>query len=170
MKMLDSAIKLISTKAYTRYELASVLESQFAELPNLDVAIKKVIGYLSLNGLIQDRRIAQDLCERYQHKGNQFLRNLLTLRKINTKEIEEVLEAIADEKTRAWDFITSYFAHQTLPLMKLDKNHNHLARLLSGRQFHPSTINFIIEKIEKLDCAPIRASNIEGENKKCYFS
>lgn len=170
MKLLDAAIKLILTKAYTKHELALALESQFGSLPNLDEAINNVINYLSSNGLIHDRRIALDLCERYHHKGNQFLRHLLTLRKINVKDIEEVLESLPNEKIRAWQLTVLDFVPQLPPNKQRGEQTNHLARLLSGRQFHPNTINYVVEKIEKLGYVSNRAFPVRYENQSSRCS
>lgn len=125
--MLDTAIKLISLKSITQGELSAQLEFQYSSLPNLDTAINKVIQYLLANGLLQDRRIARDIGERYAEKGNNFIINFMKQRKISSFDIEHTLSLLPDEPTRAWQLTQNTIFQQPLDEKRHFQNPNNIA-------------------------------------------
>jgi SOS response regulatory protein OraA/RecX len=146
MNMINYAIRHLAKKTYSECELREILEAHFGGALNLDIAIEETIGYLKRYSLVDDERLAHHIASSYIHKGNRFIKNTLSQRKIKSKEINAALMKLPDEYTRAWVEAKQRLAH---PISRNTKNEqvNTIARFLAGRQFNHLVINKILDKL-----------------------
>ena len=145
MTVIEMAIFQLSSKSYSASELSNILENHFSDLKQLDKAIQDTLVYLKAHNIINDARLAQDLALRYQHKGNQFIRNILKQRKINQEIIDKVLKNLGDETTRAWEEIKT---NRLASFSNLSESSSAVVRFLSGRQFSEETISAVTRRLK----------------------
>lgn len=72
-QMLSVAIKQLSDRNCSERDLRRYLEKEFLELPELDKCIDESMARLRELHLINDNRLAENIAQRYSHKGNRFI-------------------------------------------------------------------------------------------------
>lgn len=142
--MIENAILQLSTKLYSSHELAEILEHNYTDLSQSKIAIQETLEYLKKHNIINDERLARDIALRYEHKGNQFIKNILQQRKIEQSVINKALNTLSDESVRAWEEVK-----KSQVMRSKSQTPSSLVRFLSGRQFGYETINKIITRVEK---------------------
>lgn len=149
MNMIHSALKHLSQKTYSEYELRDILEAQYSDLPHYDKTLNETLDYIERYTLVNDERIAQNIARHYAHKGNQFIKNTLKQRKIKSEQINVALSDIPDEYTRAREETQKRL--KSILIQKCSKNEqlDIISRFLSGRQFDSETIKNIIYQLKK---------------------
>lgn len=147
MDMINSAMQHLSKKTYSKRELCDVLKAQHGALPDLNTMINKTLNYLEHHGLVNDRRLAQSIAYYYVHKGDNYIRNTLSQRKINSEYINTVLMDLPDEYTRAWEETKKRLTN-ILHVKSKKEQINIVTRFLSGRQFSHLIIGQITNKLD----------------------
>ena len=154
MNLIHSAIEHLSKKKYSEKELHEVLQHQYKALPDLDKALNETMTYLKHHGLIHDVRLANDIAYHYAHKGNQFIRNTLILRKINTDVINSVLISIPDEYLRAWEEAQKRLNSTLMHIKSSREQICTIALFLSGRHFCHATITRVMNQLHSKTTRP----------------
>lgn len=99
--LFDSALKLLSDKHCTEYELRKQLAKKFTHLEQLEKQIEDTIHRLRELHLINDSRLAEIVAQRYNHKGNRFIYQKLKRKGIGDDIIAKTLAILDKESERA---------------------------------------------------------------------
>jgi len=94
-KILSRAIKSLGKKDYSKRELKESLEKKFCK-----EEIEEAIKFLERKGLIDDKKLAQKIIDKYMErgKGYYYIERELKRRKIEEKVINEMMENFDFEK------------------------------------------------------------------------
>jgi regulatory protein len=141
--LFEKAIGYLSDRNLSEKELRSLLEKEFAAMPNLDKGIDTVFLRLNELHLLDDARLARHLAAHYSHKGNQFIQRTLEHKGINATIIEQALSSLADEPSRALEEVRDQLR------MNPHKSQEELCRFLKGRHFSMDSINHAVLKAQK---------------------
>ena len=144
-QMLSVAIKLLSDRNCSERDLKRHLEKEFVELPELDKCIDESIARLRELHLINDNRLAESVAQRYSHKGNQFIAQILRQKGVGDEVIANVLDSLDDEYRRALDEARRKGSRKTGK--GLDELKTNLVRFLSGRGFSHDSIKAVIRDL-----------------------
>ena len=144
-QMLAVAIKLIADRTGSERDLRKRLEKEFVELPDLDKRMDECIARLRELHLINDNRLAENLAQRYSHKGNRFIAQILRQKGIDDEVIATVLDSLDDEYSRALDEARRKGRRKTEKSVEEVKTS--LVRFLSGRGFSHDTIKAVIRDL-----------------------
>lgn len=142
--IVDTAIECLSERCLSEHELRMYLEKKFAALPNLDSCINAAFKRLKELHLMNDLRLATNLAQRYAHKGNRFISQILEQKGISGDVISQVLLSLDNESIRALDE-----ARKKLGVHwdNSEKAMILLHRFLSGRSFSHTTIKTVIGQL-----------------------
>ena len=145
-EIFNEALKQLATKNQSTTELKSILEAKFSALANVDDVIAKTISRLIELHLINDTFFAESIAERYQHKGDRFIKQKLQQKGFNGQTIEKTLQSLESELERALPEAKNKF--RTLQDLELKARKNKLLQFLSSRGFSDHTCYQIIDKIK----------------------
>ncbi|RUR04923.1 regulatory protein RecX [Legionella sp. km772] len=145
--MLSVAIKLMAERSTSENDLKQRLEKEFADEPHLDVLINETIMRLRELHLINDSRLAESLAQRYSHKGNRFIQQILRQKGFSEEIITSVLKEVEDEGSRALAEAKKKLGRATKK--SADETKRGLVCFLSGRGFSFETINSVIEELHE---------------------
>ncbi len=143
--LMDTAMKLLSDKPYTEFELGKQLEKMFADTPNAGTLIQNTLKRLHELHLLNDHRLAEGIAARYTHKGNSFTIQILRQRGIRDEVIEEVLAQLGDEYPRALDEARQKCS--SLREEHPEKAKIQVYRFLLGRGFSYDTIKTVCKEL-----------------------
>ncbi|WP_392536672.1 regulatory protein RecX [Legionella sp. 227] len=145
--IIDMAIKHLSQRNCSEQELRRHLEKDFSHLDDLDLCIESAIVRLRELHVINDKRLAESLTERYAHKGNRYISQILRQKGIMDELITEVLANLGDEFSRALDEARQ--KGRSLNRESVEQDKNKLFRFLSGRGFAHDTIKSVITQLQE---------------------
>ena len=143
-RIIDVAIERLSDSCCSEYELRQYLVEEFNASPDLNSKINLVINQLKEQHLINDLRLAMNLAQRYAHKGNCFIAQILSQRGIADASINQVLLSLDNENVRALDEARKKLGGQW---DSSEKTMNLLHRFLSGRKFSYAVITTVISQL-----------------------
>lgn len=151
MSIIDVALERISDCCCSQHELRLYLEKEFASLPNLESSLDSAFHRLEELELINDFRLATNLAQRYAHKGDRFISQILRQKGVAQETIDKVLSTLDNEDIRALDEARKKLAS----LWDCSENTmNLLERFLSGRSFSGSVIKTVIGQLgEQKHCS-----------------
>lgn len=143
--IIEVAIKLLSDRNCSEHELKRQLEKEFSDLNDLDARIESAIVRLRELHLINDKRLAESLAERYEHKGNRFITQALRQKGVHSDVITDALRSLGDEVARAMDEAR----HKGNPdrYENSEKSKTRIYRFLSGRGFSEDTIDTVVNQL-----------------------
>ena len=144
--LIDVAIKRLSERQTSEHELRSYLQTEFADLSDLDTRIESVFKRLKELQLINDSRLATNLAQHYAHKGNRFITQMLRQKGIREDVILNVLLSLDNENVRALDEARKKFDRHW---DSSEKAITLLHRFLSGRSFSNTAITTVIGQLGK---------------------
>lgn len=144
-QILAVAIKLIASRTCSERDLRRRLEKEFVELPDLDRRIDESIARLRELHLINDNRLAENIAQRYSHKGNRFIAQTLRQKGIADEVITSVLGGLDDEYSRALDEARRKGSRKTEKSSEEVKSS--LVRFLSGRGFSHDAIKAVMKDL-----------------------
>ena len=144
--IFNAALKHLSTKNCSKYELISRLESQFSSTKNIDKLIKQTIARLEELHLINDAFYAQSIAERYQHKGDRFIKQKLQQKVFDEATIESTLQSIDAEFERA--LVEAQKKLRSINDLESKARDNKLLRFLSSRGFSAQTCYQVINTLK----------------------
>lgn len=144
-QMLPVAIKMLSERTCSERDLRRRLEKEFVELPDLDKCIDESIARLHELHLINDNRLAENLAQRYSHKGNRFIVQALRQKGIPDEAITTVLGDLDDEYSRALCEARRKGSRKTKKSSEEVKPS--LVRFLTGRGFSHDAIKAVIKDL-----------------------
>lgn len=147
--IIEVAIKLLSDRNCSEQELRRQLEKEFSNLTDLDARIESAIVRLRELHLINDKRLAESLAERYEHKGNRFITQTLRQKGVRDEVITNALESLGDEVARALDEARRKGNPDRYD--NSEKGKTRIYRFLSGRGFSEETINTVVNQLDKED-------------------
>lgn len=145
--IIEVAIKLLSDRNCSEHELKQQLEKEFSDLPDLDARIDSAIIRLRELHLINDKRLAESLAERYEHKGNRFITQALRQKGVSDDIIIEALGSLGDEVARAMDEARRKGSPDRYD--NPEKSKTRIYRFLSGRGFSEDTIDEVVNQLSK---------------------
>ncbi|CDZ76258.1 recombination regulator RecX [Legionella massiliensis] len=143
-RIIDVAIKRLSDSSCSEYELRRYLEEEFSSMSNLDTCIDSTIKQLRESHLVNDLRLALNLAQRYAHKGNSFITQVLAQKGIAEAAIAAVLQSLENENVRALDEARKKLGGQW---DSSEKAMTLLHRFLSGRKFPYAVITTVIRQL-----------------------
>lgn len=144
-QMLSVAIKQLSDRNCSERDLRRYLEKEFLELPELDKCIDESMARLRELHLINDNRLAENIAQRYSHKGNRFIAQTLRQKGVSDEVITSVLDSLEDERHRALDEARRKGSRKTGK--DLEELKTRLVRFLSGRGFSHDSIKAVIREL-----------------------
>lgn len=144
-KMLSTALKQLFDRNCSERDLRRHLEKKFIELPELDKCIDECIARLHELHLINDNRLAESMAQRYSHKGNRFITQLLSQKGVINEIIANTLSKLDDEYSRALDEARRKRHQETGK--GLEELKTSLTRFLSGRGFTHDSIKAAIKNL-----------------------
>lgn len=145
----EIAMKILLERNCSEKELRGRLKETFFNLPEIESKIDVAIMRLHELNLINDRRLADSLAQRYAHKGNCFIIKLLRLKGVCDKIISDALASLENEYERAMELIQQ--KSHIVDSGRLEKNKANLIRFLVGRGFSLSTIRRITNQLVVID-------------------
>lgn len=143
--MLSIALKQLFDRNCSERDLRRHLEKEFVELPELDKCINECIARLHELHLINDNRLAESMAQRYSHKGNRFITQLLRQKGVKDEIIASVLSRLDDEYHRALNEARIKGLHETVS--GLEELEISLTRFLSGRGFSHDSIKTVLRNL-----------------------
>jgi len=144
--VFNAALKYLSAKNLTESELRVRLENEFASLADVDEQVNNALKRLNELHLINDSFIANSQAERYQHKGNRFIKQRLKQKGVDEQSIEQALDALPDEHERAFEAARRKW--RSLNNETKQAKDNKLLRFLSGRGFSSAVCYQVLEEME----------------------
>ena len=144
-QMLSVAIKQLSDRNCSERDLRRYLEKEFLELPELDKCIDESMARLRELHLINDNRLAENIAQRYSHKGNRFIAQTLRQKGVSDEVITSVLDSLEGERHRALDEARRKGSRKTGK--DLEELKTRLVRFLSGRGFSHDSIKAVIREL-----------------------
>jgi len=145
-QMLAVAIKLIADRTGSERDLRRRLEKEFVDLPDLDQRLDECMARLRELHLINDNRLAENLAQRYSHKGNRFIAQILRQKGVDDEVIATVLDSLEDEYSRALDEARRKGRRKTEK--SVEELKANLVRFLSGRGFSHDTIKAVMRDLK----------------------
>ena len=143
--IIEVAIKLLSDHNCSEHELRRRLEKEFFDLSDVDARIESAIVRLRELHLINDKRLAESLAERYMHKGNRFITQALRQKGVRDEVIVDALGSLGDEYARALDEARRKGSSSSFD--NPEKVKTRVFRFLSGRGFSHDTINAVVRQL-----------------------
>ena len=144
--LFNAALKQLSAKNCSKYELKCILEKDFSSLPNIDDLIEQTIARLEELHLINDSFIANSQAQRYQHKGNRFIVQKLQQKGLDKESIDNTIESLPSEYERALPKARKKL--QTLQNLEPKAKENKLLKFLSNRGFGAGTCYQVIDELK----------------------
>jgi len=152
-RMINVAFNRLSDSSCSEYELRRYLEDELSSRSNIDGCIDSTIRQLKDSHLINDLRLALNLAQRYAHKGNSFIAQMLAQKGITEATIAAVLLSLENENVRALDEARKKLGGQW---DSSEKTMTLLHRFLSGRKFSSAVITTVIRQLgEQRYCSSI---------------
>lgn len=149
-ELFDTAIALLSEHKYSEHELREQLKLTCASFPDLDKHIDPVFERLRNEEVMNDRRLAEVVVERYLNKGNAFITEQLEKKGISNVMIQDVLANLPNEDQRALEEARykqeAALNSDTPPITK-----RHLYQFLTGRKFSDTSIQKAVDSVDCLD-------------------
>ncbi len=143
--IINAAIQYLSERHFSEKSLRAQLAIDFKGLANLESQINLTIARLKELLLINDSRLAENLSQRFSHRGNDFIKQTLQQRGISEEIIVEILASLDDEPVRALQE-----ARKKCQLLQAEGNGNSnplLRRFLTGRGFSSRAIQSAINQL-----------------------
>lgn len=144
--IFNEALKCLSAKGCSTTELASILESKFSSISNIDEIIEKTIARLEELHLINDTFFANSVAQRHQHKGDRFIVQKLQQKGFDGSVIDSALKSLPSEFERALPEARK--KRRTLHSLEPMARDNKMLRFLSSRGFNSSTCYQIIDELK----------------------
>ncbi|MGL5511629.1 MAG: regulatory protein RecX [Sporomusa sp.] len=141
-KIVEAAVKLLSVRAYSRYELQQkLLKQSYDQLP-----VNKALDYVTERGYLNDAALCNALLTRYAETGRYSLKEIFI--KLRRKGLPATL---IKDKLDGWD---EDFEYQTAYKLALkytrgDKqaDRQKVTRRLAAKGFKAATINRVLEQL-----------------------
>lgn len=149
-ELFDTAITLLSEHKYSEYDLRKQLKLTCVNFPDQDKQIEPVVDRLRNEGLINDRRLAEVIVERYLNKGNAFITEKLEKKGIANDMIQEVLANLPDEDLRALEE-ARYKKEAAQNSDNPPVTKSHLYQFLTGRKFSDTSIQKAVDSVDFLE-------------------
>lgn len=131
-------------------DIISAIEKEFGCIENIsNVAISIVEELKSLN-LINENKIAEQVCYKKQHKGDSFLRQYLKQKGISEEQIDLALKTIPPEYERA--ALEAQKKSRTFKNLNEKECQTKLARFLIGRGFSHGVVFDTAKEISSSRC------------------
>lgn len=143
-RVINVAFNRLSDSSCSEDELRRYLKDEFSSMSNLEGSIDSTIKQLKDSHLINDLRLALNLAQRYAHKGNSFIAQILAQKGIAEATIAAVLLSLENENVRALDEARKKLAGQW---DSSEKTMTVLHRFLSGRRFPSAVITSVIRQL-----------------------
>ncbi|MBA2652652.1 MAG: regulatory protein RecX [Tatlockia sp.] len=140
--IIDAAIQYLSERSISEKQLREQLFNDFKGLTDLESQMKLAIAHLKKLELINDFRIAESLTQRFSHKGDSFIKQILEQKGINEGVITQALASIDDESLRALQEARKKFH----TFYDTESNIASLRRFLTGRGFSFLAIQLVLRK------------------------
>ena len=144
-EMLAIAMKLLSSRNCSERDVRRHLEKEFAALPEVDTHIEESMARLRELHLINDDRLAENVAQRYSHKGHRFIAQKLKQKGVADEVIACVLGSLGDEYSRALDEARRKGSRGTWKSAEDVKTG--LVRFLSGRGFSYDAIKAVMNEL-----------------------
>ena len=147
--LINVALRHLSSRNCSERELRQSLEKEFANHANIDEHIELTLNRLRELHVLNDARVAGSLAERYSHKGNRFITQVLRQKGVNQDVIESTLTALEPESDRALEVARKKL--RGLCAEKPQTIENTLWHFLSSRGFASDTLHQVIEQLKEDD-------------------
>lgn len=146
-EMFNVALKHLSARNTSISELSSMLEKEFSSNPEVDELVVQTISRLKELHLIDDNNIANNLAQRYQHKGNRFVVQKLQQKGLDKESIDSAIESLPCEVERALPEARKKL--RSVSSLENQAKENKLLRFLSSRGFGANTCYQVIDELKE---------------------
>lgn len=143
-KLVEDAIVLLKSRAFSQYELEQRLVKQGYD----EIAVNKVIQYVTERGYLNDTALCDRLIEKYAEMNKYSLKEIyVRLRQ------RGLAAALIHERIRNWDEEFEYQAAINLTKKfqgNLDGNIPKLVRRLSSKGFKSGTVSKVLKHLKDM--------------------